>query len=85
MHNAASICSALPAETVWQVYADIYQANGTINPGELRITSYAGGPFDRSAQERWDMMGRIWQPLSSQVCHPCSTTPPADLMHANMC
>ena len=50
-----------------QTYADIYQANGTINPGELRVTSYAGGPFDRSDQERWDMMGRLWENVTSKV------------------
>ena len=50
-----------------QTYADIYQANGTINPGELRITSYAGGPFDRSDQDRWDMVGRLWQNVTSKV------------------
>ena len=54
--TAALVCSA-----------DIYQANGTINPGELNIKTYAGGPHDRSAQERWDMMGRIWQPYISQA------------------
>ena len=28
---------------------------------------YEGGPFDRSDQDRWDMFGRILEPLASQV------------------